>query len=125
MIEIEGQNDPVLESDRILDVLSDDVAKQILTLTDQRLMSARALDAQCDASLATIYRRIEELLELDLLREQTALQPDGNHYKKFESNLERLSVNLDDGDLEIDVDRRHDPPDRLRTIWDAMRPGWE
>lgn len=26
---------------------------------------------------------------------------------------------------EIDVDRRDDAPDRLRTLWDAMQPGWK
>lgn len=110
---------------QILDLLSDDVVKSILTVTDQRAMSAQSLEAHCDASLATIYRRIEELLELGLLREQMELQADGNHYKMFQSNLERLSVSLDDGDLEIDVDRRDDAPDRFRTVWDAMQPRWE
>lgn len=110
---------------QILDLLSDDVVKSILTVTDQRAMSAQSLEAHCDASLATIYRRIEELLELGLLREQMEFQADGNHYKMFQSNLERLSVSLDDGDLEIDVDRRDDAPDRFRTVWDAMQPRWE
>lgn len=119
MVETEARND------RILDVVSDDVVKSILTVTDRQAMSAQTLEAHCDASLATVYRRIEELLELGLLRERTELRADGNHYKMFESNLEHLSVRLDDGDLEIDVDRRDDAPDRLRTIWDAMDTGWK
>lgn len=108
----------------VLGVLSDDTAKDILTVTDQRAMSAQALEARCDASLTTVYRRIDELLECRLLRERMELQPDGNHYKTFESNLEHLSVTIDDGDLEVDVDRCDDAPDRLRTIWDAMQPRW-
>lgn len=117
------ETDP--RDDRILELLSDDVVKRILTVTDQRATSAQRLDEHCDASLATIYRRIEDLLELGLIRERTEFRADGNHFKKFESNLERLAVSLDDGDLRVAVDRRDDAPDRLRTIWDAMQPGWE
>ncbi|WP_440988390.1 helix-turn-helix domain-containing protein [Haloarchaeobius baliensis] len=108
----------------VLGILSDDVAKTILTVTDQQAMSAQALEARCDASLATIYRRVDELLASGLLRERLELRPDGNHHKTFESNLDQLSVRLDDGSLEIDVDRRDDAADRLRTIWDAMQPRW-
>lgn len=108
----------------VLGVLSDDIAKNILAATDQRPMSAQTLESHCDASLTTVYRRIDELLDCGLLRERVEPQPDGNHYKTFESNLERLSVSIDDGDLEVDVDRRDDPADRFHTIWDAMEPRW-
>lgn len=112
-------------NDRILDLLSDDVVKRILVVADCEPMSAQSLEPHCDASLATIYRRIEDLLEFGLLRERTELESDGNHYRRFESNLDRLSISLDDGDLSIDVDRRDDAPDRLRTMWDAMQSGWD
>jgi len=108
----------------VLGILGDDVAKDILTVTDQRAMSAQALEARCDASLTTVYRRVDELIESGLLRERLELRPDGNHRKTFESNLERLSVSIDDGELEVDVEKRDDPPDRLRTIWDAIQPRW-
>lgn len=109
----------------VIDLISDDVVKSILTVTDQQAMSAQTLEAHCDASLATVYRRIDELVEKGLLRERVELQSDGNHYRVFEPNLERLSLYLDDGELKIDVDRRDDAPDRLRTIWNAMQPRWK
>ena len=111
--------------DRIIDMLSDDVGKRILQTTDQRALSAQSLEGHCDASLATVYRRIEELCELGLLRERVQVQDDGNHYRRFESNLDRLSVRLEDGEMEIDVDRHDDAPERFRHIWDALQPRWE
>lgn len=119
MVEIERPEE------RIIDILSDDIGKRILVTTDQQAMSAQRLEGHCDASLATVYRRIEDLLELGLLREQVEIQADGNHYKRFESNLDRLAVSIEDGDIDIDVERRDDPPDRFRAIWDAMQPEWE
>lgn len=112
------------QTDRIFELLSDDVVKSILSITDQRATSAQALEDHCDASLATVYRRTEDLLELGLLNERTEYRSDGNHFKTYESNLDRLAVDLDDGDLTVAVDRCDDAPDRLRTIWDAMQPGW-
>ncbi|WP_436927429.1 hypothetical protein [Halosimplex amylolyticum] len=111
--------------DRIIDMLSDDIGKHILMATDQQAMSAQRLEGHCDASLATIYRRIEDLLDVGLLRERVEIQADGNHYRRFESNLDRLAVTLEDGNLDIDVERRNDAPDRFRAIWDAMQSGWK
>lgn len=113
------------QTDRLFELLSDDVVKSILTVTDRRAASAQTLEEHCDASLATVYRRIEELLELGLLSAQTEFQPNGNHYERFESNLDHLAVSLEDGNLEVAVDRCDDAPDRLRVIWDAMQPGWK
>nr|WP_233341061.1 helix-turn-helix domain-containing protein [Haloprofundus sp. MHR1] len=109
----------------ILALLGDDVSRTILAATDRQPLSAQTLEERCDASLATIYRRIEDLLAHRLLRERTELRSDGNHYKTFEANLEQVDVSLDDGSLAVDVARRDDAPDRFRGIWDSMQRGFD
>ncbi|WP_336360302.1 ArsR family transcriptional regulator [Haladaptatus sp. ZSTT2] len=81
------------------------------------------LEQSCDASLTTIYRRIEELREFELVRERVNVHPNGNHYKTYEANLEHLGVHLTDGKLDVEVKHRDDGPDRFRGIWDAMQGG--
>lgn len=75
------RNEPVAVLDtpnhRMRVQLSDDVTKPILTVADEHRMTTQALESHCDASLASIYRRIEELLELGLLRERMEPQSDG------------------------------------------------
>jgi len=42
-------------------------------------MSAKSLSEACDASLPTIYRRIERLQECGLIEERRAFKEDGSH----------------------------------------------
>ena len=108
-------------TDRFLAFLGDEAVRIILTETDERPMSAQMLDQRCDASLSTIYRRIEDLLDHQLLRSRTKVRPDGNHYDLYESNLEHLDITLEDGNFDVELTRRNDAPDRFRTIWDSMQ----
>lgn len=109
------------ENDRLLALLGDDAVRGILTATDERPMSAQMLDQHCEASLTTIYRRIEALLEHQLLQSHTKVSADGNHYSLYEANVERLDVTLEDGDFDVELTRRDDAPDRFRSIWDSMQ----
>jgi biotin operon repressor len=81
-------------------------------------MSASTLTETCDASRATIYRRID-----DLLTEHLEIDADGNHYNVYETNLEHVDIHLVDGEFEIQVTRREDAADRLSRIWDELRGG--
>lgn len=80
-------------------------------------MSAQELADHCDTSLPTIYRRINALLEYDLLQEETQIDEDGNHYKTFETNLERIVFEINDGAVDIDIELRKDLVDQFDEFW--------
>ena len=106
----------------LLALLNDEYARAILTETSVEPMSASTLSDRCDASLPTIYRRLERLRECELISEHTELAPDGNHYSVYEARLERLEVTLDDGDLTLEVRRRdEDVADKFTRLWEGMR----
>lgn len=111
--------------EQALALLGDDLARAILAATDERPLSAEGLEERCDASLATIYRRVESLLDHGLLVERTDLRSDGNHRREFESNFDRLDVSLNGSEFDVEIARRDDAPDRFRGIWDAMQGGWD
>lgn len=107
--------------ERIAAVLEDPTARKILTETSTEPMSATTLSERCDVSEPTIYRRLEELRECELLVEQTQLDPDrGHHRTMYATNFERLTVELQNGQLEIQVDRREDPADRFTRLIEGM-----
>lgn len=108
-------------SERLLTLLGDEAVRGILTATDERPMSAQTLDQHCEASLTTIYRRIDDLLDHQLLRSQTEVSEDGNHYNLYEANVENLDITLEEGDFDVELTRRDDAPDRFRNIWDSMQ----
>ncbi|MFD1512414.1 helix-turn-helix domain-containing protein [Halomarina rubra] len=110
----------------VLDLLSDEYARAILTETSVEPMSAKTLSERCDASLPTVYRRIEHLTDCGLLDERTQPRRDGNHHRVYTATLHRFSLELDDGEFTADVDRhesddgRDDVADRFTRMWEGL-----
>jgi DNA-binding transcriptional ArsR family regulator len=109
------------EDTSILSVLDDEYARAILIETSIEPLSASDLSERCDASPPTIYRRIEQLQDHDLIVEQQQLDPDGHHYKTYQTRMERVTVEIEDGDCTIDVARREvDAADRFTRLFEGL-----
>ena len=84
-------------------LLEDEYAHAFLIHTSTQAMSAAELSEARDASISTIYRRIERLQEHDLLDEQLQPDRDGHHYRTYAARLERVEIELVDGSFELEV----------------------
>jgi DNA-binding transcriptional ArsR family regulator len=105
------------EIEAVAGLLEDETARAILTRTSREPMSARELERHCDASGPTIYRRLERLREHDLIEEHTRPDPAGGHHTQvYEPNLRRVTVELVDGELRLEIDRREDMSDRFTRL---------
>ncbi|MFB6250498.1 MAG: ArsR/SmtB family transcription factor [Halobellus sp.] len=114
----------------VLDVLSDEYARSILAVTSVKPMSAQQLADECGMSEPTVYRRVERLQEHDLLEERTEIQDDGNHFSVYAATLSEVSIELDEGSFEADVQRREpeafpgeresDTADRFAKMWENL-----
>lgn len=83
-------------------------------------MSATELNDVCDASQATVYRRIDRLVECGLLEERTEFQDEGRHYGVYVTRLERITIEITDGELDVTVDERADVADAFTDIWEGI-----
>lgn len=102
-------------------LLGDPTVRTILVETSQKPMSAATLSDHCEASEPTIYRRLETLRECDLLVERTRPDPDGGHHRTvYATNVRRVTVELDAGELTLHVDRREDMADRFTRLVEGM-----
>ena len=109
------------DGEEVLSLLDDEYARTILIETSKEPMSADALAERCDASPPTIYRRIERLAEHDLVASEQQLDPDGHHYKTYEARLDRVSVELEDGRLDVDVRRADESAaDRFTRLYEEL-----
>ena len=113
----------------VLDLLSDEYARDILAETSVEPMSANTLSERCDASLPTVYRRIERLQNFDLIEEQTRIDPGGSHHKVYAAKLSNFSLDLEDGDFAAEIERRRtelaideeeDVADRFTEMWEGL-----
>lgn len=100
-------------------LLDDEYARAILTATSVQPMSAKSLSEECDASLPTVYRRAERLADCGLIEESTQLADDGHHYSVYEARLDRLTIELEAGELQITVEEKstEDIADRFTDMW--------
>lgn len=109
------------EDIEVLGLLDDDVVRTILIQTSSQPMSVDTLRTHCDVSPPTIYRRIDRLHEHDLLEVQQELDPDGHHYKTYVARLEGVSVELEDGTLDVEIRRtEEDPSDRFTRLFEEL-----
>lgn len=109
-------------TNEVFALLDDEYARTILTATSTQPMSAKTLSEECDASLPTIYRRAERLVDCDLIEEGTKLADDGHHYTVFKARLDRLTVDLEDGELTVTVEDKppEDMSDRFTDMWEEL-----
>jgi DNA-binding transcriptional ArsR family regulator len=106
--------------EEILDTIGDNQARQILALLSQRPLSAKEIADVLDFSLPTVYRRLDLLKEHDLIRADTLVGENGNHYKVFECNFDSTVISLDDAEYSIQVYREDSLPDSFSDLWDEL-----
>mgnify|MGYP006296219347 CR=1 FL=1 len=103
-------------------LLEDETVRTILEATSVEPMAAPALSERCDVSEPTIYRRLEDLRECDLLEEQT--EPDlrgGHHTKVYQPRLDSVNVTLSDGHLQMRIERREETmADRFTELVEGL-----
>lgn len=114
-----SEDDPDIET--VAGLLEDQTVREILTQTSREPMPAATLKEHCEASGPTIYRRLERLRETDLVVERTRPDPDGGHHRQvYEPNLDRITIDLDDGSLSIRIERSERMDDRFTRLVEEM-----
>jgi len=104
----------------VFDVFGDELARQILVLTSERPLSADALSEHLDVSPPTIYRRVNTLIEYDLVTSRQQIDDDGHHYRTFETTLKRVAFEIEDGGYNIDVQMRRSLVDQFESFWSDL-----
>ncbi|MFB6167221.1 MAG: ArsR/SmtB family transcription factor [Haloferacaceae archaeon] len=104
------------DPDDIFDVLASEDVRRILVATSVRPMSAKELADICDRSLATIYRRIQAMEDYDLLSEELTRDPDGTQYNEYRSDLNEITISVDEGQLNVNIDIEKDTVDQFAEL---------
>lgn len=104
----------------IATLLADECTRTILTATTTEPMSADALSERCDVSTQTIYRRLNELGEHDLIAERLRVDADGHHYKVYSATLDRVAISLTDEGFDCRLTRRERMADRFTQFVKEM-----
>lgn len=113
-----------MEDDRpieeILDTIGDENTRTVLAAISQQPRSAKELAEDLGISKATVYRRIESLQEHDLVKDQTLVAEDGNHYKQYHCNFNSTVISLEGDEYDVRIFREENLPDRFSQLWDEL-----
>lgn len=108
--------DPV----ELLSVLGDKYSPEILRTTYEP-KSAQELSEELDIPIATSYRRIEQLVELGLLEEEgQEFSDEGRQRTIYRRNVDEISVDLGNGEIEVDCKERTEAKNRLTDVWSDL-----
>jgi len=108
-------------SDELLELLGQERVREILAATSRNPKSAKELSEECDVAPSTIYRRVERLQAQRLLDAEQRIDPDGHHYEVYAASLQRVTVELTEDGIELDVDRGEDPADRFTRLYEGFK----
>lgn len=111
------------EGDRtasILDVLGDSVAREILRLGKDQVMTVEALAEQCDVSEATVYRRLRQLHDLKLVEKCARFEAGAVTQGAYRTTMDRLSVQVDADGVTVDTTPRDGLAEAVETVRRAV-----
>lgn len=86
------------------DLLDDTATQEILTALCDGPKRGRELVRLCEASRATIYRRVDRLDSIGLLTADVTSDSSGPRCKEFRLVRDRLRVTIDGGTISLAVD---------------------
>lgn len=109
-----------VEVTTVVGLLDDDYARDILAVASERKCSAKELAEAVDASLPTVYRRVDDLVDAGLLVEETELRSDGNHHSVYVTTLSRVELELSEGTFEMQLERKTDVADRFTDMFERL-----
>ena len=102
-------------------LLADETTQQILIETTTEPMSADELSDACDISPQTVYRRLEDLIEYDMVTDDLKIDDDGHHYKVYTATLDRVTIELTADGFTVDLSLRERMAARFTQFVDEVR----
>ncbi|KYH25607.1 helix-turn-helix domain protein [Halalkalicoccus paucihalophilus] len=88
----------------LLDALGDASARAILREGSERPVTIEDLLSVCDVSRTTIYRRVNELVDLGLLEESITFTEDNKRQRRFRTACNRITLCVGENGLEARLD---------------------
>ena len=80
--------------DALLDALGDDCSRSILVATSCQPMTAKELTERCVVSPTTVYRRINALVDRNLLEKRVSIDGSGSQTTVYEPTFARADLRL-------------------------------
>jgi len=110
--------------DALIRALADDYSRKILLGTLEKARSVEELSQSLEIPISTAYRRVNELKEVGLLKvEKTIITNEGKKFELYRGAFRGINMQLEKGEIVVDVELNEDVAMRLSRLWTSMRSG--
>lgn len=106
--------------DNVLDIFGDPVSRAILVIASEGAMGVPDIADRLDVSDPTIYRRIDPLVEANLLEECRCLNRDENQQKEYETILDEVTLTVENGSYTVDIRVDQNLSDDFESLWSDL-----
>lgn len=110
-----------MDEQSLLDAVHNDTSRQILTYTSETERSAEELAELIDVTQTTIYRKLEELVENDLVLERIHVDSSGDHYHEYRAAIDEVHVRILGEEVQVEVSRNEEAADTFTRVWESIR----
>lgn len=108
------------DPDTLFDVFGCETTRAILALASVKQLPAKDMANRLDVSGPTVYRRLDVLEQYDLVTEKVRIDDRGNHYSTYETNVESLTFEIENGEFTVDLEVKHDLVDQFEQFWTGL-----
>ena len=103
----------------VLDVFGDPVARATLVMASDQRVTVQAISDRLDVSEPTIYRRINALVEANLLFTHQQIDEPGNQPSEYETRIDSVTVDVDSDGYTVDITFQQDS-ESLESLWSDL-----
>lgn len=107
----------------VLDLFGDPIARALLVAASKEPVAVKDLAAEFDVSDPTIYRRIDPLVEANLLKEYRKLDENGNQHCEYETTLDRAVFEVSEDGYTVDIQVEQDLSEDFESMWSDLETG--
>lgn len=104
----------------ILDVFGDRIARATLVIANQDPVAVKEIAEVLDVSDPTVYRRIDPLVEANLLAVSTRVDENGNQHKVYETILDEVTFAIEGDTYAVDVQVDQGLSDNFGDLWSDL-----
>jgi predicted ArsR family transcriptional regulator len=110
-----------MDVEEVLEVLGNKYNPEILGAT-RRPKSVQELSDELGIPIATSYRRVDELTEIDLLElDGRELSEEGRRTNVYRRTVDKVRVEFDGEEVEISVEERSAVENNLVEVWTHLK----
>lgn len=89
----------------IVEGFDDPDCRAILAATREEWLTVGEIADRCDLAQSTAYRKVDLLVEAELLSQSACIRPSGTHVSTYGCDVADVTLSIDDEGVELRLDR--------------------